>query len=81
MEQSTGCNYCRPQGWNSMTCNICGTGSTVYASISIAVPHGGPYPYSSTCLCKACFDEYGIECALEHNAQCREDLMPPEGQA
>lgn len=70
----SGCNYCDPDGWGRKTCALCGAGSHVYISISIAVPHGGAFPYSTTDLCEKCFAEYGVECALEHNAQCREDL-------
>ena len=70
------CNYCEPIGWGRKCCDICGAGSTAYISISISVPHGGDFPYSTTDLCEKCWAEYGINVATDHNAQCREDLMP-----
>lgn len=70
------CNYCDPKGWNKKCCGICGVGSDAYISISIAVPHGEDFPYSTTDLCEKCWKEHGISAALQHNEQCRADLMP-----
>jgi len=68
------CNYCEPKGWSRMCCNFCGYGTPIFISVSIAVPHGGDFPYSSTNMCEKCFQRLGIQTAMEHNAQCREDL-------
>lgn len=72
------CNYCEPNGWLRKCCNFCGAGAPAFISISISVPHGGDYPYSSTDMCEKCFHEYGIQTAMEHNDQCRDDLMSME---
>ena len=68
------CNYCEPNGWKKKCCNFCGIGTPTFISISIAVPHGSDFPYSSTDLCDQCWLEYGMQAALDHNAQCRNDL-------
>ena len=65
------CNFCESDGWKKKTCNICGIGSRAYISISIEVPDGGDYPYTTTDLCLKCWREYGIEAAIEHNEGCR----------
>jgi len=70
------CNYCDPKGWEKKVCNYCGAGSTVYISISISVPHGGDFPYSTTDLCERCYKTHGAGTAFGHNSQCREDLIP-----
>lgn len=66
------CMFCDPSGWDRACCNICGAGSKVYASISISMPHGNAYPYTQTDLCRKCFDEHGIQAAIEHNNDIRE---------
>ena len=68
------CNYCEPYGWQRRCCNFCGAGTSTFISISISVPHDGEFPYSSTDMCEKCFREYGIQAAIEHNTQCRNDL-------
>lgn len=62
------------RGWHRMTCSFCGIGSKVHISILIATDHkGNPYPYSQTEMCNKCWNEHGIEAAMEHNRQCRDD--------
>ena len=68
------CNHCEPQGWSRICCNFCGVGVPAWSSISISVPHGEEFPYSTTDMCRKCFDAYNIKAALEHNSQCCEDM-------
>lgn len=63
--------------WGRMICSFCGTTKphTVFISIRIATDcKENPHPYSQTEMCKQCWDTYGIDAALEHNDQCREDI-------
>ena len=66
------CNYCEPNGWRRKSCCICGVGSEVYISISIATGEDEEFPYTQTDLCKKCWDEHGVRCAIEHNKECME---------
>jgi hypothetical protein len=71
-----------PNGWRSMTCCICGNTKPheVYININIATNDpDSQFPFSETNLCKECWNEHGIESAMEHNAQCREDCGCPIG--
>lgn len=63
------CNFCDPRGWNRICCNFCGSGTAAVISISMSVPHGGDFPYSTTDMCQACFDLYGVGAAVEHNRE------------
>lgn len=58
--------------WQDKVCCVCGLGSKVYIEILIALPDESEYPYTQTALCKECWDEYGIEVALEHNKTFQE---------
>ena len=49
--------------------NFCGSGTAAVISISMSVPHGGDFPYSTTDMCQACFDLYGVGAAVEHNRE------------
>jgi hypothetical protein len=67
------CNFCEPNGWNKKACCICGIGVGVYISILIATENTDEiYPYTQTDHCKKCWDEYGIESAMDHNRECRD---------
>lgn len=67
-----GCNFCKPKGWDKKCCCICGSGTPAYISICIATENGDEqFPYTQTDLCKQCFDEYGMESAINHNVEIR----------
>jgi hypothetical protein len=66
------CDFCEPNGWNKKCCCICGAGSSVYISITIATGNKDElYPYSQIELCKDCWDKYGIDVVTDHNRECR----------
>jgi hypothetical protein len=65
-----------PNGWRGMCCNFCGSGSEGKVYISILIATDDPeseYPYSQIEMCRECWNENGIEAAMEHNAECRND--------
>ena len=65
------CNFCEERGWKKKCCCICGVGVEAYISISIATGGDDLFPYTQTDLCKSCFDEVGIEAAINHNDEIR----------
>lgn len=68
------CNLCEPNGWKRKCCNIHGAGTPAYISIAIATDNDDElYPYTMTDLCKKCFDDYGVESAINHNEAMRKE--------
>jgi len=72
-----------PDGWKQAKCNFCGITKPHILYISIAIYTGdteSQYPYSQTDMCEECWNEYGIEAAIEHNIQCRIDAGTYKGE-
>lgn len=69
------CNHCDPNGFNSKACNFCGIhGDKVYISICIRLNEVETYPYTETDMCRKCWDEIGIDGALQHNIGIQESM-------
>ena len=51
------CNYCELYGFDRMSCNFCGIhGDNVYISISIRLSGEKKYPYTTTDMCRKCWE-------------------------
>lgn len=63
--------------WRNQYCSLCGDSKRAYIVIMISCPTPGldeQYQYSDHRLCKECWDEFGIDVAIEANKQIMEDL-------
>jgi hypothetical protein len=63
------CNWCEPDGWHRRTCSICGVGSQAFVSISFETYPNEDFGYTTTDLCRKCWEKHGVEAAMAHRSE------------